>query len=218
MGGGEEGMTLMKIAPYPLCWPSDWPRTEHEDRLAYLGGKAPPWNKIMARLHREMRLVDHGGLILSGGFVLSSDRPLRRDGLPYADPAAGEDPGAALYFQRDAKPVVLARDGYQRLGDNVRSLCLAVEALRQLERHGGDQITERAFQGFEALPAPVKKGGWWSTVLELDSGITMPLTLETAEASYRKLAKRFHPDQPGGSQVAMRRLNEAIEEARRNLA
>ena len=69
---------------------------------------------------------------------------------------------------------------------------------------------ERAFQGFEALPAPQPKKPWFYQVLEIPENCT----IDAAESSYRQLAKRFHPDTPGGSQVAMRNLNNAIREAR----
>ena len=193
----------MKIAPYPLCWPAGWPRTEHKDRPAYMGGKSPTWTNLMSRLNREMRLMD------GAGFVLSSDRPLRHDGIPYAEPSTGEDPGAAIYFHRGETPYVFAQDLYQRLNDNVRSLCLAIEGLRQIERHGGDKIMERTFQGFEALPAPQDKP-WWAETLEL----TGTFRLADAENAYRRIARRVHPDHPGGSDVAMRHLNDAIREAR----
>ena len=112
----------MKIAPHPLCWPPGWPRTEAKDRLVYLGGgNTPPWNNTLARLTRELRLLD------GSGFCLSSNRPLRSDGQPYADPGINEDPGVAVYFTRKGTQLVLAQDLYEIMNNNVRSLCLAFE-------------------------------------------------------------------------------------------
>jgi hypothetical protein len=37
---------------------------------------------------------------------------------------------------------------------NMRSLTISIEGLRQMERHGGATMMERAFDGFAALPPP----------------------------------------------------------------
>lgn len=191
---------MSTITPHPLCWPAGWPRTAAADRLPYLKGTAQKWDRLLERLNHEMRLLHH-----TRHFTLSTDRPLRQDGLPYAQASINEDPGAAIYFTRREKQLVIAQDRYANLNDNVRSLVLAIEGLRQLERHGGDTIMDYAYQGFEALPAP---DAWWLVL-----GVDRECTLESAEKRYRRLSRVEHPD-AGGSGARQADLNKAIADAR----
>ena len=52
----------------------------------------------------------------------------------------------AVYFTLPGKPMSMARDSYWDISHNLRSsLSAAIEHLRGLERHGGAQTLERAF-------------------------------------------------------------------------
>jgi hypothetical protein len=100
---------------------------------------------------------------------------------------------------------------------------LAIEAMRQLERHGGGHMMQRAFDGFAQLPPPSGSAQTapkrpWRTVLGLD-GMSGPnfAQLAGAEASYKTLARKHHPDTEGGSHEAMAELNIAINDAREEL-
>ena len=80
----------------------------------------------------------------------------------------------AIYFSLNGDSMVMARDAFMRGEENIRSLAMAVEALRQLERHGGGTMLKRAFSGFVALPPPdamttPAQRAWW-LVLGLDGG------------------------------------------------
>ena len=81
--------------------------------------------------------------------------------------------------------------------------------MRAIERHGGAQILDRAFTGFDALPPPggLAKREWWD-VLECrrDS------TIEIARAQYMRLRSDRHPDK-GGSEAAFTELTEAWKTA-----
>ena len=50
--------------------------------------------------------------------------------------------------------MVMAQDRFWSIIGNMRSLTMAIEGLRQMERHGGATMMERAFDGFTALPPP----------------------------------------------------------------
>lgn len=187
---------------YPLAWPAGWKRTEPRHRMAYSRFKTT-FTKARADLFLEL---DRLG---ATNAVVSSWLPLRNDGLPRADAARSRlaDPVVAVYFTYLGKQMVMARDVYDSVHDNLRSIGLAIEHLRGLDRHGGATMMERAFEGFQALPAP---GGWRDVLGPC-------VTLADAEASYRMLAKSAHPDAPGGSHDKMSGLNDAIARARKEL-
>ena len=191
---------------YPLAWPDGWPRTPWNRRQWSLpGGRSgKDWQSVVARLRNEVQRI--GG----ANVVVSTNQPLRRDGLPYAPSKSRvDDPGAAVYFTKDDRPFVMAQDRYELLVDNVRSLALAIEGMRQMERHGGAHMMERAFSGFEALPAPGAAASWWVVL-----GVPRDAPIADCEAAYKRLAREKHPD-AGGSSEDMTALNAAITEARK---
>lgn len=196
-------------AAYPLHWPQGWPRTAGDHRLSRSPFTAS-YEKARRQLYDELRLLG------AKSVVLSSNVPIRQDGHPYGDHARRiiDDPGAALYFDLRGKPMAMARDLYWTVHDNIRSLGLAIEHLRGLERHGGGVMMERAFSGFAALPPPgTPANKSWREVLAVEATCQ---TLSVAEAAYRRLAAAHHPDR-GGSHARMAEINAAIAAARREL-
>ena len=191
---------------FPLYWPPGWPRTPPAKRKWSLAGgrNAPPWDRNVQELLWEVERL--GGR----NPVLSTNQPLRRDGLLYATKRSIDDPGAALYFQRAGVPLVMARDAYELLEDNIRSLRLAIVGMRQVYRHGGDMIMERVFRGFQALPAGDGSPPAWFDVL----GVAPDADRATIERAYRAHAMKVHPDR-GGTEVQMVRLNWARTEGLR---
>jgi hypothetical protein len=118
--------------------------------------------------------------------------PVRQDGLPYSDATKRryDDPGVAVYFTLKGKPLAMARDRYWTPWENMRSLVLAIEAIRSIERHGGSTLMERAFSGFTALPAP--KSCW--EIL----GLSPCTTAQAIEAQFRAKAKTSWRQGAGG--------------------
>lgn len=146
--------------------------------------------------------------------------PLRNDGQPRSDVARFRigGPGVAVYFLLRKRRMVMARDFYENVHDNLRSIGHAIAHLRGLERHGGASMMERAFEGFAALPPPDQpQRRPWRVVLGLEE-MTGPAfaMLAAAEASWKHLARSAHPD-AGGSDDAMSALNAAIADARKEL-
>ncbi|WP_236547726.1 J domain-containing protein [Sphingomonas sp. AX6] len=117
------------------------------------------------------------------------------------------DPGVAVYFKRKGRDGVFACDKYDQLHDNIRAIGKTAEAMRGIERWGASEMLDRAFTGFEALPAP---DAWW-TILGVDQSAA-PAAIDTA---YRKLARDAHPDQNGGIDGGMARLTAARDEGKR---
>lgn len=202
---------------YPLSWPAGWPRTSYSARGSNPNLRTASFEQARKSIFHELHLLG------ARSIVLSTNLPLRNDGMPYADAARRrmDDPGVAVYFQLKAKPMSMARDAYHDIAQNLRSLALAIEYMRGLERHGGAHMLERVFTGFAQLPPPEGAQSEevdWRVELEMKDYVNLPDKdqLAIAESRYRYCAKLAHSD-AGGSDTAMIRLNLAIAQARKEL-
>jgi hypothetical protein len=197
----------MSVEAFPLQWPDGWPRTPYGRRESdrRFGGTS---QITMGRARDQ--LLEELKRLRATNPIISSNIALRRDGIPYADQRRLDDPGVAVYFTLRNKPMVMARDAYQTVAGNLRSLTLAIEAMRQLERHGGSTMMERAFSGFAALTPPDWKKPWRQVF-----GVK-PDWRGDITALYREKARNRHPD-AGGSDTVMAELNVAYEEAKQEL-
>ncbi len=186
---------------YPLSWPEGWPRTP-DHRRSSRSQFNTTFDRARADLTKELRLLG------ATSPVISSWLPLRRDGMPYSDQARRrlDDPGVAVYFMLRKRQMVMARDAYTSVHDNLRSIGLGIAHLRGLERHGGGTMMERAFEGFAALPAPNSRDCW--SVLGLKPGAAR----EDIEQKFRDLVKRHHPDS-GGDPTEFMAVKKARDEA-----
>lgn len=191
---------------YPLQWPEGWPRTPSWKRESDKKFSGSVYGLAMGRVRDK--LLHELRLLGARDVVVSSNVALRRDGLPYAEQRRLDDPGVAVYFTFKKRPMVMARDAYVSVAGNLRSLGLAIEAMRQLERHGGSTMMEKAFTGFAAIAPPSWKKPWREVF-----GVQPDWRGDIA-ALYREKAKGRHPDM-GGSDTLMAELNVAYEEARR---
>lgn len=205
---------------FPLQWPEGWERTPDGKRKNYSMFRTT-FDKARKELHLELQRLK------AKYVVVSTNIPLRLDGNPRADVARLRitDPGVAVYFSLRDRPMVMARDAYWSVHDNLRSIGLGIEHLRGLERHGGATMMERAFEGFAALPEPGNAAHgrpWWKVFdFQQDPSATGPVgkaaILAGCEVIYRQKAKAAHAD-TGGSHDQMVELNAAIAMARKVLA
>jgi hypothetical protein len=181
---------------YPLDWPEGWPRTPAHQR------RSSSFKVSFARARGHLL----SGVRLLGGRdpILSTDVALRRDGLPYANVAAPDDPGAAVHFTWRERPYVLACDRFRTVGENLRAIGLTIESLRALRRYGATDLLERAFSGFAALPSPDALD--WRA--ELGFSPHDRVDANAVAMRYRALSMKAHPD-AGWSEAAMVRLNRA---------
>lgn len=194
----------MVAEAYPLAWPAGWPRAKRKSRSGFDMSFAKGRDELM----RELRLMG------ARYPLLSSNVPLRRDGLPYAAQREPDDPGVAVYFMWQGKQMTFACDRWDRVKDNVRAIGKTIEALRGIERWGASDMMERAFSAFEALPAPdgVVTLSCWQ-ILDLELGAS-EMDIERA---YREKAKAAHPDK-GGSREEWDQLRSAYDQAKRAAA
>lgn len=106
---------------YPLAWPVGQPRTPESRRenAAF---------KVDFRRARD-ETIHSLNLLGARNVILSSNVPLRHDGLPYANVAEPRDPGVAVYFER-------------RIASEWRSFVIACDS-RRLPR-AGDAASPRS--------------------------------------------------------------------------
>lgn len=221
----KETMSTKHIPAYPLAWPQGWERSASwqikKSRFKVSQEKATQ------DLLRNVKLL--GGRDV----VISTNVELRRDGLPYANRPKPKDAGVAVYWTRWDKGRVLtevmACDAYPTVGENIRAICVSIDAVRQIERARATQILNRVYMGFAALPpsgaqnpppkAPPPPSP--STTFNVQDRpwrevLAVPVHFPAHEASimerYRALSKLIHPD-VGGSTDAMRELNRARDQA-----
>jgi len=218
MNAGE----AMTITRYPLSWPAGWRRTpsalrrrarfnkkerQHGATGEFLYARSSDLTVSQATERVLGELFALGVSQKNETMIISTNLKVRLDGLPRSDQSAPADPGAAVYWERKGKRQVMAIDQYDRVADNLAAIAATLEAMRAIERHGGAQILERAFTGFDQLPEPNN----WRHVLGLT---TETATMDKAEAAYKKLAMARHPDR-GGTHEQMAAINAAWDQAKR---
>jgi hypothetical protein len=94
----------------------------------------------------------------------------------------------------------------RRLGLGPEGVELVREMLRR-RREGGAAVGSRPLPGIPTVLG--EPGGPWETL-----GVPSTASRRQALAAYRKMALKLHPDRPGGSDEAMRRLSSAWETIR----
>ena len=139
--------------------------------------------------------------------IISTNVRLRLDGLPYSDQRAPDDPGAAVYFLFNERPIVFACDRWRKVEHNLWAIARHIENLRASDRYGVGEL-EQAFAGYAALPAPAAVR-WWEVL-----GVPRNATIDLVRASYRNLARENHPD-AGGEGERFLQIQRAWEEAQR---
>lgn len=196
----------MSVSAYPLQWPDGWPRTPWHKRVdgrRRWSSKGKPWTFDAARRDLALEIERLG----AKNVVLSTNYELRIDGMPRAGQRSPDDIGIAVYFTYKNRQVAMARDAFDRAEENIRSLTLALRAMRAIEEHGGSLMMDRAFEGFMALPEPGKAASQqWRNVLGFG-----PLEFVSeidVQTRYRRLAK-----ERAGVELALRELNVARDEA-----
>lgn len=200
---------------YPLSWPARWQRTENRrsarffsatqssDGRIYKGGNVSVAQAI-DRIEKQLDLLGASAPILSTNIALG----LR--GLPVSSRGEPRDPGAACYFQINAKPRVLACDTWDRVADNIAAIAAYIDAMRRIERYGVGNL-EQAFAGYDALPPPsVDNRPPWRGMLGFP-----PHASVTADDV--KVAYRAHARQAANDQGALLQLNLARDAALREL-
>lgn len=172
------------IEAFPLYWPDYYPRTENPQRSRF---------DCVFAYTRDM-LLDEIRLLGGSDIIISTDIPLRQDGLPKANRREPDDKGVAVYFIYEGNQMVFACDQWDRIRDNVHAIRKTINALRGINRWGVSEMLSRVFSGFKTLPEGTgeiigTKLAWWP-LLECEE----TATADEIKAAYRKQVKRYHPD------------------------
>lgn len=204
---------------YPLAWPIGRPRCRPNMRRVgefgtvlrsrppepLNGARKAPKPKPVTLTEACERLATELDRLNGMGAILSTNVELRVDGRPRSGRPEPTDPGAAVYFRHNGKPVVLACDTYTQVAQNIAAIAAHIDSMRRQERYGVATM-EQMFTGFLALPPPMVVDDWRAA---LDN----PRTLSEAEARFRDRMKRAHPD-AGGTHAQASALTAAIQRAR----
>lgn len=186
---------------YPLSWPTIYPRTPIQKL------QKARFEVSFAKARDE--LLHELELLVAKSVVISSNIPLRKDGLPYANAKEPIDKGVAVYFKLGKKPYVLACDRWDMTKDNLRAIGLHVAAMRGMERWGVGNL-EQAFAGYQALPASGnnKSKKWWEVL-----GVKPNASPAEIKEAYKELVRRHHPD-ANGTHEQMLQINWAYDMAK----
>lgn len=201
------------IEAYPLCWPHGFKRTEYPERSRF---RHVSFASARDGLLKELDMLG------ASDVILSTNIPLRRDGLPYSSQKQPNDKGVSVYFKMNKQPRSIACDKWDRIEDNIHALELTVSAMaleltvsamRGLDRWGASDVLDRVFTGFMSLPPPSdgSNDNWWEVLK-----VSRDAKIDEVERKYRDLSKVAHPDM-GGSSDMMSRLNIAVRKAREAL-
>jgi hypothetical protein len=113
--------------------------------------------------------------------------------------------GAKLSYVRNGKTIDLFMDKQERPADNLRVLYFTIHSLRMNEVRGISEVMATAYL---QIAGPKQKRNPYDVLMIMEDS-----PLEVAEAVFRSLAKKHHPDN-GGNVETFKELNEAIEEIR----
>jgi hypothetical protein len=189
---------------FPLTWPDAWKRTPAH--LRQRSSFAVTFAKARDDLYVQLEKMG------AKRVILSTNIPVRLDGIPYANAPNPSDPGAALYFEYKNSPRCFACDKFKTVLENIRSIGLTIASIRAIERYGASEMMERAFKGFTALPE--RAGEYWREILGFAR--EEQITVNDVERQFKQLAHEAHPDK-GGNVERWHQLVQARENARRDL-
>lgn len=202
--------------PFPLQWPEGWARTNAADRTRSRFGVRGQvsFSQVRTELLHELDLLG------AANAIITSDLPVRHDGLPYATNRLDGDPGIAVWFVLDDKERVFPCDKWRSHAENMQAIAKSIEALRGLERWGVGDVVTRAFSGFNALPpgpSPEPARSWREVLGGVWPELARAELLVIARARHRAAIRTAHPD-AGGSHELAAELNAAIAAAELELA
>jgi hypothetical protein len=195
------------IRPLPAVWPTGQRTPPGERRNSPF--KAP-YAATLELLERELWYLDATDpVVIEAGY---QPHEIRLDGGPRAG-ARPSDPAIVLSFGSRLGPLRYGCDSYRDHQASLRAIALTLEHLRAVDRYG---VTKRGeqYQGWAALP-PSGEGEMSADEAEAfirHWGAPAGVATQTDDlaASYRRAAKRLHPD-VGGDPAQWKKLDRAAQ-------
>lgn len=210
----------MARSAFPLQWPEGYSRTKPDSRLKSKFGHrihGVSFSLAYDLLRAEIRRL--GGI----NEAITTDLPLRNDGIPYAAQGRVPDPGVAAWMiipDDRGTPIerVFACDRWPTHAENMIALAKTIEALRGMDRWGCADVTNRALAGFAALPPGTPPPRTWREVIggTWPAGLEPADTLAIAKSRYRARVAEVHPDR-GGDPAEAAAVTAAMEAAEAEL-
>lgn len=121
-------------------------------------------------------------------------------------------PGVIVSFDSRHGPLRYFTDVFTHWEANLRAVALGLEALRKVDRYGISKRGEQ-YKGYRQLEGPEEMNYEKAVrVLSRFSDVDFSFkegSEEWVKRAYRKSVKVLHPDVEGGTEAAMRELNEA---------
>lgn len=177
------------------------------------------WSDTVSLLARELRALGGEQIIVELADVSDSD--FRIDGLPRSQARIGDPVRVSFNSRFGPLRYETGRftrryyrsnlDGWQA---NLRAIALGLEALRKVDRYG---ITKRGEQytGWKQLPASTDPAAAIQTIDQARAVLLDGAGLAEPDSNWddiaRRALKRAHPDMPGGSDDAFRKVQRARE-------
>ncbi len=160
----------------PLTWPADEPRTPTKRASS-------PFQ--VSRHRTEQQLDAELKRFRATDIVLSYDRG-RSGGQP-------KDTAVALYFDLPgARKISICCDLYKQQDDNVRAIYMVIEAMRTIERYGGQHLSQKSFTGFAALPPPKDVWSVLGINKQLGQQLSPKMRREYVIEAFRDRAREGH--------------------------
>ncbi len=184
-------------------WPG--PKTNAGVRRSRWTFKAS-WSDTVDLLERELRFLGAKNVVIQA-FVPADQ--IRLDGMLRAG-ATPSEPGVILSFDSKHGPLSYPCDSCLFWKHNVRSIALALEALRSVDRYG---VTRRAeqYKGWAKLPAPEREFGSIDEAKEFIELILGNVDWSHPHVVIRCAKAKAHPDISGGSQAMFKKVCKAAE-------
>ena len=151
---------------YKLNWPQDEPRTPDKDKRTK--------SQFSMDFGRAYRALDTELQRFLARDVVLCHNDNRR--------SQPRDAAAVLYFKLGSRDISICCDLYYDVQDNIRAISKIVEAMRTIERFGGQHLSQKSFTGFVALPPP--KDCWK----------TLGIAKSVGEALSQKMRREFIAD------------------------
>lgn len=190
------------IQAYPLQWPHHLTRSKRKKRSRFKAGRSASdgRSKFVAAVQGiRAELRRHG----AKNVVISSNVPLRLDGLPRASFKRPDDTGVAVYFYLNNDTRVIACDAWLSVTENMHAIFLSLENIRALERWECSDIMKSAFAGMRALPESATPSSWRQIL-----GVCSTSGFKEVKSAWRSRAKQAHGDE-------LYVINDAWESAKR---